>query len=1124
MKIQQIIENNKHLFGAYSTMALSNIRNILDHIATLADIENDFYSDSDSYWYHPCIKIIDPRNNCTDAAKADFVIEKIKSHFPFVPIVAEAQRQSDILRAKKQLDIAVRNRDYQKQEELKHRQKSLLSVTNADIYRVLNNMLWVLANYRNQTVHYLISDIKFEDGSDFLNYNEQPLSRMLNNYFTIALRDTANKYSYSPEALSFIQSSRYKTENRRKILDTNFFLSIQHNNSDTNPKNLHLSGVGVALLICLFLEKKYVNVFLQKLPIYGPYKKQSMEANIIRQSFSIHTVKLPKERIVSEKSDFTIALDMLNELKRCPKQLFSTLSYADQNAFRIVSSDMSDVLQVRHTDRFAQLSLEYIDRRELFSDIRFHLNMGKLRYLKTADKHCIDGVSRVRVLEGKINAFGRIHEFEARRKEQGFVEWHEQTDRLIKTNKNIEIRDFEHVKRDDATPDSYPYIIDTYTHYLLENNKIEMRFGDYLPKLVKVDDQKWTVYNEMPTCCMSALELPAMMFHMMLCGSEATEHLIKAEVEKYKKLFGAMANGTLSKENIGNFGIAMEDLPKKVIDCVNRKKSGKSFVKQIKKEIAEMLADTNLRIVRLKSDKRSVASTQNKMGKRGFRSIQPGKLADWLAADIVKHQPSLRTGDDYGTDRITGMNYRVMQSTIATFNAATPEHSLDELKRVFSAAQLIQCQEREHPFLQKALNRNPQNTIDFYEFYLQAKRAYYQSLRQSIENGEDVKLPYLNPDRNKWVRRGASFYSTMGDIYLEDMPIELPRQMFDKEIKKALAQLPSMKGVDMKQSNVTFLIAEYLKRELKDDFQPFYKWNRNYRFTDMMICEENCDTKALASKFIPMELREEIWEKRGELKDAYKRWAFGRLNKNPDIKRLSPAEKDELLEKRIAKCRNEYQKSEKIIRRYKVQDVLMFMMVKSMFAQGVFTAESKEFALSTITPDAERGILSEVVPIDFKFSIDGKTYTIHSNGMKIKNYGDFYKLINDKRMKSLLNIVTHSTIEKDLLEKEFSTYDDKRPEAVEIIFEFEKAAYEKHPELKELLTPERKFDFRALLEELQAKSDLSQIDARYLSQIRNAFNHNAYPRNLKITSNIPEIAQEMVNIFRITDPYKKGKK
>ena len=92
-------------------------------------------------------------------------------------------------------------------------------------------------------------------------------------------------------------------------------------------------------------------------------------------------------------------------------------------------------------------------------------------------------------------------------------------------------------------------------------------------------------------------------------------------------------------------------------------------------------------------------------------------------------------------------------------------------------------------------------------------------------------------------------------------------------------------------------------------------------------------------------------------------------------------------------------------------------MVKDMFGKGVFTAESKEFALSAITPDAKRGILSEVIPIDFKFSMDGKTYTIHSNGMKIKNYGDFYKLINDKRMKSILKIITHNVIDKHLLEK-----------------------------------------------------------------------------------------------------------
>ena len=96
MKIPQIIEGNKHLFGTYSTMALANIRNILDHIATLACIENDFNADSDDYWHHPCMEIINPQNLCNDVTKAEFVTEKLKSHYPLDVIMAEAKRQKDI--------------------------------------------------------------------------------------------------------------------------------------------------------------------------------------------------------------------------------------------------------------------------------------------------------------------------------------------------------------------------------------------------------------------------------------------------------------------------------------------------------------------------------------------------------------------------------------------------------------------------------------------------------------------------------------------------------------------------------------------------------------------------------------------------------------------------------------------------------------------------------------------------------------------------------------------------------------------------------------------------------------------------------------------------------------------
>ena len=75
---------------------------------------------------------------------------------------------------------------------------------------------------------------------------------------------------------------------------------------------------------------------------------------------------------------------------------------------------------------------------------------------------------------------------------------------------------------------------------------------------------------------------------------------------------------------------------------------------------------------------------------------------------------------------------------------------------------------------------------------------------------------------------------TLGRIYDEDLPVELPRQMFDNEIKSHLKSLPQMEGIDFNNANVTYLIAEYMKRVLNDDFQTFYQWKRNYRYMDLL--------------------------------------------------------------------------------------------------------------------------------------------------------------------------------------------------------------------------------------------------------------------------------------------------
>lgn len=1083
MKIPRLIENYKHVYGTYSAMALMNIQTVLNHIQKIVGIEEQSETKSEDYWEHPVVQLL---NNVPKKSpeKAEAVTEKLLHSFPFLKIMADNQREhSNKINSEKRLEI-----------------------NSNDIYSVLNTILHTLKKYRDYTCHYYIKDNAWDDGSLFLNH-ESRLSIIINKYYDVALRNVKERYNYNTQALAFIQDHRYKKSigvNNRKITvtDYSFFLSMQSENEDRNHKP-HLSGVGVAQLIALFIEKKYINEFIAKIHICGKYSAKSEEYKIIRRSMSINSIVLPKERIKSDKKGMAVAMDMLNELKRCPRELFETLSFSDQCRFRIISSDYNEVLQMRSTDRFVQLALQYIDYNRLFNNIRFHVNMGKLRYLFSPDKRCIDGQERVRVIEHPLNGYGRIDEMEKYRKnENGNY-----------GNSNIHIRDFENVKRDDSDRNNYPYVVDTYTHYLLNNNKIEFCFcNDKITPKIESEAGKWYAVKEKPACRMSTFELPAMMFHLLLLGSERTEQRIAEVYNKYIKLFSALCEGTLTKENIDNFGIARADIPQKVLDSINNVTKGKSYKAHIKKTLITLLDETKKLLNRIKEDKRAVLSKDNKMGKRGFKQISAGKLAAFLSDDIVKFQPSLLDGDLYGTDRITGMNFRVMQAAIATFNSYTDASALDDLKSIFTNASLIGGKkERNHPFLYFALSKNPRDTIELYEKYLLARKGYIERLITNNEKGEKIVLPFVNIDNNKWQRRDEDFYKTMGEIYLQDVAIELPRQMFDEEIKSSLRKLPQMQDINFETSNVTYLIAEYTKRVLCDDFQEFYSWKRNYRYIDLLKCET--DKKgSLCKQYTSTTERETLWQEHHALTTAYINWAQKQRNNNPALKQLSDKEFDEILQKRLSASRNDYQRDEKTIRRYKIQDALLFMIVNNTLTRYL-DFESTDFKLKDIMPDTERGILSEIVPMDFLFEKNGKKYVIHSNGIKLKNYGDFFTLANDKRFVPLLNILSTDTVDKDEISTELDNYDTCRPNIVKLILDFEKLYLTKFPEIKNIANYKH-LDFKAILDELISRGILNDNDKDVLRKIRNAFNHNVYPENniLKIRT-LPEIARHLIDIF-----------
>ena len=379
---------------------------------------------------------------------------------------------------------------------------------------------------------------------------------------------------------------------------------------------------------------------------------------------------------------------------------------------------------------------------------------------------------------------------------------------------------------------------------------------------------------------------------------------------------------------------------------------------------------------------------------------------------------------------------------------------------------------------------------------------------KKIKDGSAIdknEITFVNAESTRFSKRDADYYCNTAADYLDFHAIELPRQMFDAEIKAMLKKLPEMKDVDFDHANVTYLIAEYLKRFCRDDFQPFYNLKRNYRYIDML--EGKTDSKdKLLPQYTTVARREELWKDRIERVKKYRRIKVNAIffDRNNNLRK---EEIEARVDKSIANARNEYTSTEKVIRRYKVQDALLFLLACDTITQNV-QLEGKRFKLNAVEPSAETGILSEVMPINFEFTFEGKRYTLHADGMKIKNYGDFFRLINDQRLPSLLNIVGTTQLEKKQMDEELSNYDNCRPEMVKMILGLEKEIYTRFPEKKNLVYEIERFNFSKLMAEMVREGMFSHDDRNTINLIRNAFSHNRYPEKVVISGLcIPEVAK-----------------
>lgn len=982
---------------------------------------------------------------------------------------------------------------------------------------------------------------------EYLRKDEKTICLFLELVMTVSARIIKERYSAKNEAqkgmlaadsMEFITKDRYKPSRtadgkRTMVLSEGHFSYPKQKGTalrdGSNPDRL--SVFGKIQMICLFLEKKYITEFLSQIQFLSDFNGDAQapllsQRRLVLETMSALRIRLPESRLQSDKDEIQVALDILGELKKCPAEIYELLSAKDKSEFSVQSSTGETVLLRRSADRFVPLALSFLDTTKVFEKLRFQVNAGVFRYLYNENKSCVDGNTRIRVLQEPLNGFGRIQEVEKKRSAQNRDIW-----------KEFKILGFEDTPRNDSA--CLPYISDVYTRYVIDGDNIGMRLdGDYLPEIKpREGGKRYDVPCRQADCTLSRFNLPALLFYHLLRpvsklkSTKSVETIIEEAVGSYRRFFSDIAEGRLKpisdmgmKESYitgitNTYGISIKDIPDKIRDYLLKETDNPGrFEKHKNALICELKEETKHRLEVIKEQKRTIENdfdpeirSDNKPGKRGYVQIKPGNMASYLAKDIVFFQE--------GTVKLTGLNYAVMQSVMATFSPSKPD-AKKELMKVFKKAGLIapDGSAGTHPFLFKAMSGQlVSRTIDLYIEYLNAK---IQFLSGTIADN----APFLHSERVRWAQRNESYYKDLAKRYSEQ-PIALTGSIFEKPVREILL---SFKNPDVtaelnsKHCNMAYMIQLYQAFILDDGPQCFYGLSEGD-----MEHDSNYRLYSLVRKY-----RQEANRIRGELQpnsvfDKTLRDVISWVNKHPEETiqgHQQPNPSYVIIRNKIRSAYNNMTDTERLIRRLATQDTVLFMAVAALLKKVLgFSQSDNDWKQYQIGRSDEPGILDRRLPrvvknvrFDWKDSTNNeapashKQVAVEAKDICIKDYGDIYRLINDRRVASLVHHLNIDSVKTDDLRKELENYDNRRVGVFKDLFEYENRVMDSTD-----TTPDSP-DFNDVQ---NLDTSLSPEEKLSSKIIRNGFCHNFYPtkigKNKEVAGvviyeeDIPEVADCM---------------
>jgi hypothetical protein len=1092
------------------------------------------------------------------------------------------------------------------------RTKSNLSASITGYYTILTHLIDVLNGLRNFYSHYNMKENFSVDKQAFY---------WLNDVYDVNVRLVKSRFSFSQDKYDhLIRLTKDRGEKKPKPnpkFHYNFFDAANHS----------LSQHGLSFLICMFLSKREGFFFLKKLKGFKDGRDDKSRATL--EVFTVNTIVIPKERMESDRSSVATFLDLANELARCPKELYDVLSDKDKEAFEIGKIEEEDsnegeqsnleplVKRIRSKNRFVYFAQRYLDISKSFRHLRFGVELGHLQYGMYTKE--IAGEIAIRQFTKKLIGYGRLDEFAPVNRPGPFKKL------FITQNEKLEKQ-------------MTPYILETYPQYQIEGNNIPLfNVGNtdvpIWPEidLVETSDKPYPIKLvkqsiKRPLAVLSTAELPALLFYQLVVGENyCAEKVILDHLSNIKRFLNDVSSRNIlpasgdriakpspdvinARSNeiynsrfssfsavVRRYGLRPSDIPDRLVNGLIGIENDPRNELIVKREMRlhQMIMDAVDKVTGMERREK----TESKPGKKSFRKIKVGKLAEILTQDFILMQPSVvdTTGVPIPSSKANSTAYRLLQSTLAYFGEFK-----DRILEILRACRLVESQ-NPHPFLDEMKLADYSGIVEFYKDYFRLKVMY---LNKCLEERAFEKYYFLK------VKNSDNEISDLAKLYLNQestsyCPINLPRGIFHRALLAYFGNcnnelMRSFVHEFSEKSNLVHLINQYFSLVEKDRSQYFYQLPRCYaafkkeitnsseKLLALSLSERVTGLPTLKGKINELKLKLPIIQEQaaedirrikkellqvrsfGDLTKYFSKNSFLHSYSELDLSkaRRVPSQKYfdffanaiELSVRNISNAIRQYDlylHNEKYLRFVEVQDKVLFMSLKPMLETLVFkdsTCNNQVLLLdkikleavgAAINDDKElMNILDLTLPEGFGphkdyFSVDNKGLlsrssigmaVIADNFLKIRNYGNFIRVMRDRRLNNLClyfeqDLAKSIWLQRSRLINELDAYDRFRLEVIEKVYEFERSFFNSlsdDADRKKLYHVDREGNQihhhgNYLLLFLDRNSGLlTTLELDTLKQIRNGFLHNQFA---VVSNEILNIGISIEESKRINESY-----